>query len=324
MISSHERSRITALPRLAIFSVTLFALIGLISCFGANKVTSPTKTTPIAVSTVAVSPASATLSIGGSTGLSALVEDANGNELKGRTVSWSSEQHRRSNGQRQRHGVRRRRRLRHHHRHQRRRERQLVHHGDQRSSRLGGRLAGLRHRQCRRHAAIDRDAQGRQRQRAHRARGHVVERQHRGRHGQFLRPGPRHRRRLGEHHRALRGPERLIGHYRGVRPGRHRHGLTDFGEHRARRHAAADRDHQGRERQHAHGSHHHLVERQHRGRDRQLERIGDRRLGRHGKRHRHVRESERLIGDHGRRHSGRQRRGLTELRRTSRPAPRSS
>jgi phosphatidylinositol-3-phosphatase len=64
-------------------------LIGLTSCAkSSNKINAPV-VKPVA--SVVVGPPSVTISVGGSAGLTATPEDANGNPLSGRVVTWSSD-----------------------------------------------------------------------------------------------------------------------------------------------------------------------------------------------------------------------------------------
>ena len=71
------------------FMATLLLLSGTTSCFSAHRVTAPT--TPVAVNSVTVSPAFASVAVGGSVSLTATAEDATGNVLKDRSTTWSSD-----------------------------------------------------------------------------------------------------------------------------------------------------------------------------------------------------------------------------------------
>ncbi len=72
--------------------VALRGTLNVNAVFGAlsNVATGTTVNSTAAVASVAVSPASATLSVGGTQQLSATLKDASGNTLTGRTVTWAS------------------------------------------------------------------------------------------------------------------------------------------------------------------------------------------------------------------------------------------
>src|SRR5438128_2577147 len=93
-------------------------------------------------------------------------------------------------------------------------------------------------------------AQGRERECAAGSHRDVGQHQHHGRHGE--RPGARDRegRRLGDHHGDERRTERQRGHHGDRGAGGHGNGLPGGGGGPARANRAADRDHQGCERQH--------------------------------------------------------------------------
>ena len=86
-----DRSRRRNRRRIAVYSMASIALFGLASCFGMNKVTSPTMATSIPMASVTVAPPSASVIVGGTVALIATAADASGNVLKDKSVTWSSD-----------------------------------------------------------------------------------------------------------------------------------------------------------------------------------------------------------------------------------------
>ena len=133
----------------------------------------------IPVASVEVSPDPASVAVGGTVQLSAALQDAGGEPLSGRTVTWTTDNaqvatvsatglvSRRGGGQRYRH------------RHERREERNLAGHRHVRSHSgvLGGGRTRYRHRLGRQHGAAHRHAQGCGRAAAHRSDRHLDDRQ---------------------------------------------------------------------------------------------------------------------------------------------------
>ncbi len=90
MTFKHKLSRRLALLRDASILTAFLVLIGLAACRRATENVSPDPT-PEPVAAVVVSPASATIAVGSTASLGATPEDANGNPLSGRAVTWSSD-----------------------------------------------------------------------------------------------------------------------------------------------------------------------------------------------------------------------------------------
>jgi hypothetical protein len=75
--------------RLSGLGLAVWLTVGIASCFSPRKITAPSSVA--AVASVVVAPGSATLSVGGSASLLATPEDNGGNQLKDRSVTWSSD-----------------------------------------------------------------------------------------------------------------------------------------------------------------------------------------------------------------------------------------
>ncbi len=236
--------------------------------------------TRIAVSSVDVSPASASVIVGASIQLTATPKDAAGTALSGRAVTWQS-----SNAT----------------------IATVDANGLVTAKAVGGPVTiTAAERAAKRHGPAHRHAEGLDRQSAHRPHRDVADGQCDDRHGRHERLGHGEGRRwAGDDHGDVGRKERHVRGHGHPDPRCVGCGAPRDGERCGERHGAVQRNPEGRERQSAHGPHGHLADERHHhchgGRDGPRHRQG---RGRPGDDHRHQRREERYRGGHGHRPGG--------------------